>query len=58
MSHYTSVPISELTPAERQEMIERSARRRQFEDGDKSRPMSPDQDLTWENTNFKDYDND
>ena len=53
MSHYTSVPIAELTPEERQEMIERSAAlRRRVEEG--RRPMTPDEDLTWENTNFKD----
>lgn len=54
---YSSKPLNELTPKERQEMIRRSEeRRKQAEDN--RRPMSPDRDFTWENTNFEGYDND
>lgn len=57
MSHYISKPLSELTPGEREEAMRRSQElRRRIEEG--SRPMAPDHDLTWQNTNFKDFDND
>uniref|UniRef100_A0AAU6W114 Uncharacterized protein n=1 Tax=Pseudomonas phage Nican01 TaxID=3138540 RepID=A0AAU6W114_9CAUD len=55
MSYY-SKPLAELTPAEREETMRRSQElRRRIDEG--SRPMAPDHDLTWENTNFKDFDN-
>lgn len=57
MSHYTSKPLSELTPAEREEAMRRSQELRRRTD-ESSRPMNPDRDLSWEHTNFKDYDND
>lgn len=59
MSHYSSVPLAELTPKERQEMIERSAKRRQEgEESEGRRPLNPDKDLSWENQSFggSDYD--
>ena len=55
MSYY-SKPLDDLTPAEREETMRRSQElRRRIDEG--SRPMAPDHDLTWENTNFKDFDN-
>lgn len=59
MSHYSgysSKPLSELTPAEREEAMKRSQEIRRREE--RQRPMAPDEDLTWENTNFKDCDYD
>lgn len=57
MSGYHSKRTSELDPAEREEMMRRLQESRRRIESDR-RPMAPDQDLTWENTNFKDYDND
>lgn len=50
-------PLEELSPKERQEMIKRSEERRKLMDGGR-RPMIPDRDFTWENTNFEGYEND
>lgn len=55
---YSSKPLKDLTPEERQRMIERSARRAQEEKGERNRPMRPDHDLTWENTNFEGFEYD
>lgn len=38
--------------------LERVKRRQQAERSEHRQPMNPDRDLSWENTNFKDYDND
>jgi hypothetical protein len=54
---YSSVPLKDLTEEEREEMVERSLRRRQL-DHENSRPMNPDRDFSWENTNFEGYEND
>lgn len=53
---YSSKPLSELTPKEREEMMKRSQERRRLEESRRS--MNPDRDFTWENTNFEDYSND
>lgn len=55
---YTSRPLKDFSPEERQKMIERSALRRKEENREKSRPMNPDHDLSWENTQFEKDDND
>ena len=52
---YSSVPLKDLSPEERQKMIERSAERRK---GSDHRPMDMDRDFSWEHTDFKDCDND
>lgn len=57
MSDYTSVPLKDLTEEEREAMVERSLRRRQLE-VERSQPMNPDRDFSWEKTNFEGYDND
>lgn len=57
MSDYSSVPLKDLTEEEREEMIERSLRRRQLE-VERGQPMNPDRDFSWEKTNFEGYDND
>ncbi|ATW57939.1 hypothetical protein CNR34_00006 [Pseudomonas phage nickie] len=38
--------------------LERIKQRKEAERAEQRRPMNPDRDLSWENTNFKDYDND
>lgn len=57
MSDYHSKPISDLTPAQREETMRRSQElRRKIEE---SRPtLNPDRDFSWENTDFKEYEND
>lgn len=57
MSYPNTPPFKDLTPAQREAMIETSAKRRREELAEQRRPMAPDHDLTWENTNFKGFDN-
>jgi hypothetical protein len=54
---YSSARLEDLSPEERDELTKRIARRMRRENED-ARPMSPDQDFSWENTDFKDYEND
>jgi hypothetical protein len=50
--------MRDMTPQERQEVFERHAKRRQEELAERNRPMNPDRDISWENTNFRDFEND
>ena len=52
MSHYSgysSKPLSELTPAEREEAMKRSQKLRERTEETGRRPLDPDHDLSWGN---------
>lgn len=55
---YTCVPLKDLSAEERQEMIERSERRRKEDSAGRVKSMNPDRDFSWENTNFEGHSDD
>ncbi|QOC57860.1 hypothetical protein phiK7B1_005 [Pseudomonas phage phiK7B1] len=53
-----STGIPKLDSVERRKIMEKAAEKQRQQDREKCRTLSPERDFTWQNTNFKDFDND